>query len=141
MRTTKSKNLLIRQGSVYGVKHRLKTTDVGAQSNVVTNLKNTQKNKQQRRTFVQNANLNNFDPSARLAIREFETWQRKVFAKNARKGYRFFQPDSIDTPTPRSAREAWGGTYRHDDTDKKEIRNQKIMACIFVVALIVLSIL
>ena len=115
--------------------------DVGAQSNVAMNLKNKQKNKQQRRTFVQNANLNKFDPSARLAIREFETWQRKVFAKNARKGYRFFQPDSIDTPTPRSAREAWGGTYRHDDTDKKEIRNQKIMACIFVGALLILSIL
>lgn len=90
---------------------------------------------------MQNANLNNFDPNARIAIKEFEAWQRKIFAKNARKGYRFFQPDSIDTPTPRSAREAWGGTYKHDDTDKKEARNQKIMACVFVVALILLSIL
>ena len=35
---------------------------------------------------MQKANLNNFDPSARHAIREFETWQLKVFAKNAKKG-------------------------------------------------------
>jgi hypothetical protein len=138
---TKSKNLLIRQGSVYGVKNRLKMSDVGVRLNAVMNLKNTQKNKKQRRIIVQNANLSNFDPSARQAIKEFEAWQRKIFAKNAKKGYRFFQPDSIDTPTPRSAREAWGGIYRHDDTDKKEIKNQKIMACIFIVALLILSIL
>ena len=30
----------------------------------------------------------------RQAIRKFETWQRKKFASNAKKGYRFFQPDS-----------------------------------------------
>ena len=57
---------------------------------------------------MQNAKLNNFDPSARIAIRHFEDWQRRVFVKNAKKGWRFFQPDSIDKPTPRSAREAWG---------------------------------
>ena len=90
---------------------------------------------------MQNANLNNFDPNARIAIRQFEEWQRKVFAKNAKKGWRFFQPDSIDTPTPRSAREAWGGTYKHDDFEKKESRNQKILACVFIMALILLSIL
>ena len=88
---------------------------------------------------MQNANFNNFDPSARLAIKEFEDWQRKVFAKNARKGWRFFQPDSIDTPTPRSAREAWGGTYKHDDTEKKEDRNSKIMFAIVVAILLLLS--
>ena len=90
---------------------------------------------------MQNANFNNFDPNARLAIREFEAWQRKIFAKNAKKGWRFFQPDTIDKPTPRSAREAWGGTYKHDDFEEKERRNQLIMACVFVIALLLLSIL
>lgn len=113
-------------------------TDGGVQLNAVMNLKNTQN---KRRTFVQNANLNNFDPTARQAIKEFETWQMKIFAKNAKKGWRFFQPDTVDKPTPRSAREAWGEPYKRDDTDKIEIRNQKIMACIFVIALIALSIL
>ena len=84
---------------------------------------------------------NNFDPSARQAIKEFEEWQMKVFKKNYRKGYRFFQPDSIDMPTPRSAREAWGGTYKHDDTEKKEDRNNKIMIAIVAGVLILLSIL
>ena len=114
-------------------------TDDGVRLSAVTNLRNKQNNKKQRRNIVPNANLNNFDPSARLAIQEFEAWQRKVFAKNARKGYRFFQPDSIDTPTPRSAREAWGGTYKRDDFDKKEERNQKIMIAIVVIVLLLLS--
>jgi hypothetical protein len=113
-------------------------TDVGVRLNAGTNLKNTQN---KRRTFVQNANLNNFDPTARQAIKEFEAWQMKVFAKNAKKGWRFFQPDSVDKPTPRSSYEAWGAQYKRDDMDKTEIRNQKIMACIFVLALIALSIL
>ena len=90
---------------------------------------------------MQNANLNNFDPNARLAIKEFENWQRKIFAKNAKKGWRFFQPDAFDKPTPRSSYEAWGAQYKRDDLDKQEIRNQKIMACIFAVVLILLSIL
>ena len=114
-------------------------TDDGVRLSAVTNLRNTQNNTKQRRNIVPNANLNNFDPNARLAIREFEAWQRKIFAKNARKGYRFFQPDSIDTPTPRSAREAWGGTYRHDDTDKKEKRSEKIMVAVVIVILLLLS--
>ena len=88
---------------------------------------------------MQNAKLNNFNPEARVAIKEFENWQRKVFAKNARKGWRFFQPDSIDTPTPRSAREAWGGTYKHDDTEKKEDRAQKIMIAIGAIVLLILA--
>lgn len=137
----KSKNLLIRQGSVYGVKHPLKMTDDGARLSAEMNLRNTQKNKKRRRTFVQNANLNNFDPTARQAIREFETWQMKIFAKNAKKGWRFFQPDAFDKPTPRSSYEAFGEQYKRDDSDKQEIRNQRIMACIFVVVLLVLSIL
>lgn len=88
---------------------------------------------------MQNANLSNFDPNARLAIKEFEAWQRKIFTKNAKKGWRFFQPDSIDTPTPRSAREAWGGAYKPDLTDKKEKRNEKIMVAVVVVILLLLS--
>ena len=90
---------------------------------------------------MQNAKLNNFDPNARIAIREFEAWQRKVFAKNAKRGWRFFQPDSIDRPTPRSAREAWGGTYYKDDSIKKEDRNQNILLAIFAISLIILSII
>ena len=90
---------------------------------------------------MQNANLNNFDPTARQAIREFETWQMKIFAKNAKKGWRFFQPDTVEKPTPRSSYEAFGEQYKRDDLDKQEIRNQRIMACIFAVVLIILSIL
>jgi hypothetical protein len=134
----KSKNLLIRQGIVSGVKHQLKTTDVGVRSSAVTNLKNTQN---KRRKIVADTNYNNFDPEARIAIREFEAWQRKVFAKNAKKGWRFFNPDSLDKPTPRSAKEAWGGTYNRDDSEKNEVRNQKIMIAIVAGILILLSII
>ena len=86
-----------------------------------------------------NAKINNFNPNARLAIQEFEAWQRKVFAKNAKVGYRFFQPDAFDRPTPRSAREAWGGVYKHDDFEKNEDRNSKIMVAVVVVVLLLLS--
>ena len=92
-----------------------------------------------RRKIVRNAKLNNFDPSARLAIQEFEAWQQKVFKKNYRRGWRFFQPDAFDRPTPRSAREAWGGVYRHDDTEKNENRYSNIMIAIVVVVLLLLS--
>jgi hypothetical protein len=134
----KSKNLLIKQGIVYGVKHPSKMTVAGARLSAVTNLKNTQN---KRRTFVQNANLNNFDPTARQAIREFETWQMKIFAKNAKKGWRFFQPDAFDKPTPRSSYEAWGTQYKRDNFDKNEDRNQKIMMAIVAVVMLLLSIL
>lgn len=87
------------------------------------------------------SNTSNFDPNARIAIKEFEAWQMKVFAKNAKKGWRFFQPDAFDKPTPRSSYEAWGAQYKRDEFDKQEQRSQKIMACVFIVALIVLSIL
>ena len=90
---------------------------------------------------MQNANLNNFDPTARQAIREFETWQMKVFAKNAKKGWRFFQPDAFDKPTPRSAKEAWGSPYKTDLTDKHEKRNERIMFAVIVLIMVVLSIL
>lgn len=113
-------------------------TDVGARLNAETNLRNTQN---KRRKIVANANLSNFDPNARIAIKQFEDWQMKIFAKNAKKGWRFFQPDAFDKPTPRSSYEAFGEQYKRDDFDKQEQRNQKIMACIFVVALLILSIL
>jgi hypothetical protein len=135
----KSKNLLIKQGIVYGVKHPLKTTVAGARLSAVTNLKNTQN---KRRIFVQKANLNNFDPSARQAIREFETWQLKVFAKNAKKGWRFFQPDSLDKPTPRSAKEAWNGIYESEDRVVKDEKiTNRIMIGLFFAFVVVLSII
>ena len=84
---------------------------------------------------------NNFDPNARLAIKEFEAWQQKVFKKNAKKGWRFFNPDHFDKPTPRSAKEAWGGIYKRDNTEKNEDRYQKIMIAIVTGILILLSIL
>jgi hypothetical protein len=135
----KSKNLLIKQGIVYGVKRPLKTTVAGARLSAVTNLKNTQN---KRRIFVQKANLNNFDPSARQAIREFETWQLKVFAKNAKKGWRFFQPDSLDKPTPRSAKEAWNGVYESEDRIVKDEKiTNRIMIGLFFAFVVVLSII
>ena len=56
----------------------------------------------------------------RQAIRKFETWQLKKFASNAKKGYHFFQPDSVAKPTPRSSRDAWGGTYTNEDHDRRQ---------------------
>jgi len=132
----KSKNLLIKQGSVYGVKPQSKTTAVGVLPSAVMNLKNTQN---KGRNIVQNAKLNNFDPSARQAIQEFEAWQMKVFKKNAKKGWRFFNPDAFDKPTPRSAREAWGAPYKPDNFEKNEDRNSKIMIAIVTVVLLILS--
>jgi hypothetical protein len=139
MRTVKSKNLLIKQGTVYGVKNRLRMTDVGVQSNVVTSLKNTQN---KRRKIVADAKLNNFSPSARQAILEFEDWQRRVFAKNAKKGWRFFQPDTVDKPTPRSAKEAWNGIYESEDRIVKDEKiTNRIMLGLFLAFVVVLSIL
>lgn len=74
-------------------------------------------------------------------LRSIEPWQEKIFAKNAKKGWRFFQPDAFDKPTPRSSYEAFGEQYKRDDFDRQEQRNQKIMACVFIVALLILSIL
>jgi len=55
----------------------------------------------------------------RRAIRKYNAWQDKVFARNAKKGWRFFQPDSVSLPTPRSARDAWGGTYTPQSEDDR----------------------
>lgn len=72
------------------------------------------------------------------SIRKFQTWQMNKFARNARKGYRFFQPDTVSLPTPRSAREAWGGTYRtqaNDDRRQEDITTLLVYG--FMVAYIV----
>jgi hypothetical protein len=98
-----------------------------------------QKTQNKRRKIVRDANLNNFSPEARIAIRNFESWQMKVFAKNTKKGWRFFQPDTFAKPTPRSAREAWGAPYTQDDFEKNEDRNSKIMIAIVAVTLLLLS--
>jgi hypothetical protein len=135
----KSKNLLIKQGIVSGVKHRSKMTDVGVRSSAVMNLKSTQN---KRRKIVQNAKLNNFNPEARVAIKEFEDWQRRVFAKNAKRGWRFFQPDSFDKPTPRSAKEAWNGIYESEDRIVKDEKiTNRIMLGLFLIFVVVLSII
>jgi len=135
----KSKNLLIKQGTVYGVKHPLKMIDDGARLSAEMNLKNTQN---KRRKIVLDAKLNNFDPNTRLAIREFEAWQLKIFAKNAKKGWRFFNPDALGKPTPRSAREAWGAPYESEDRiEKDEKLTNRIMLGLFFVFVVVLSII
>lgn len=60
------------------------------------------------------------DKEQQKTIRKFETWQMRKFASNAKKGYYFFQPDTVDTPTPRSAREAWGSDYQNGHQDDKQ---------------------
>ena len=91
---------------------------------------------------MQNANLNNFNPESRIAIREFEKWQMKVFAKNAKKGWRFFQPDAFDKPTPRSAKEAWGAPYQSEDrTIKDERMTDRIMIGLVFIIMLVLAII
>ena len=71
----------------------------------------------------------------------FNKEQFKIFRKNAKKGYHFFRPDTVGTPTPRSAREAWGGTYKPDLTDTHEIRNERIMFVVVAIVLIGLSVI
>jgi hypothetical protein len=134
---TKSKNLLIKQGTVYGVKNQLKMTDVGVQLNAEMNLKAIK-----RKRRIEMETTNNFDPSARLAIKKFEAWQMKVFKKNSKKGWRFFNPDALGKPTPRSAKEAWGGTYQSEDKiEQDEKMTNRIMLGLFLVFVVVLSIL
>lgn len=88
------------------------------------------------------SNTSNFDPNARIAIKEFEAWQMKVFAKNAKKGWRFFQPDAFDKPTPRSSYEAFGSQYESEDrTIKDEKITNRIMIGLALVIMLVLSII
>jgi hypothetical protein len=65
-------------------------------------------------------------------IRKFEMWQERKFASNAKKGYRFFQPDSVAKPTPRSSREAWGGTYTNEDHDRRQEKYMTITIYVFM---------
>ena len=114
-------------------------TDDGVQLNAEMNLKNMQN---KRRKIVRDANLNNFSPEARIAIRNFESWQMKVFAKNTKKGWRFFNPDQFDKPTPRSAREAWGAPYESEDRiEKDEKLTNRIMLGLFLAFVVVLAII
>lgn len=88
------------------------------------------------------SDTSNFDPTARVAIREFEAWQQKVFKKNAKKGWRFFNPDAFEKNTPRSAREAWGGIYESENKlDNDEKMTNRVMLGLFLVFVIVLSII
>ena len=66
------------------------------------------------------------DKEQKKAIRKFERWQYKIFALNAKKGIVFFRPDRFEVATPRSSREAWGGTYRTQDNDDR--RQEKYMS-------------
>lgn len=56
----------------------------------------------------------------RQSIRKFQNWQQKRFARNAKKGHVFFRPDRFEQPTPRSSRDAWGGTYTNEDHDRRQ---------------------
>jgi hypothetical protein len=68
------------------------------------------------------------------AIRKFERWQERKFASNAKKGYHFFQPDSVAKPTPRSSRDAWGGTYINEDYDRRQEKYTTWAMYAFVIA-------
>jgi hypothetical protein len=70
----------------------------------------------------------------RKAIRKFERWQERKFASNAKKGYHFFQPDSVAKPTPRSSRDAWGGTYINEDYDRRQEKYTTWAMYAFVIA-------
>ena len=60
------------------------------------------------------------DKEQQKTIRKFETWQMRKFASNAKKGHVFFRPDRFEQPTPRSSRDAWGGTYTNEDHDRRQ---------------------
>lgn len=125
MRITKFKAPRTKQGTAYGVSVQSKTNVVGARLNVEMSLRNTQN---KRRRIVKYAKLDGF-----------EDWQLKIFAKNAKKGIVFFRPDHFEKQTPRSAYEAWGGTYNRDTTEKDEERNSKIMLALASVVLLILA--
>jgi hypothetical protein len=113
---------------VRGVEKEFPIQEGGAQLNAETNQQNTQN---KRRKIVADANLKGFEP-----------WQMKIFAKNAKKGWRFFQPDTVDKPTPRSSYEAWKGTYQSEDQiEKDEKITNRIMAGLFFTLLLVLALI
>lgn len=73
------------------------------------------------------------DKEQQKAIRKFNAWQMRKFASNAKKGWRFFQPDSVPKPTPRSSRDAWGGTYTKDEHDRRQERYIDWLLYLFVI--------
>jgi hypothetical protein len=113
---------------VRGVEKEFPIQEDGAQLNAEMNQQNTQN---KRRKIVDNAKLEGFEP-----------WQMKIFAKNAKQGWRFFQPDTVDKPTPRSSYEAWKGTYQSEDQiEKDEKMTNRIMLGLFFVFVIALAII
>jgi hypothetical protein len=75
------------------------------------------------------------DKEQKKSIRKFESWQHRKFARNAKQGYVFFRPDRFELPTPRSSREAWGGTYiteKNDDRRQERYMTWTIYAFMFV---------
>lgn len=113
---------------VRGVEKEFPIKEDGAQLNAEMNQQNTQN---KRRKIVDNAKLEGFEP-----------WQMKIFAKNAKQGWRFFQPDTVDKPTPRSSYEAWKGTYQSEDQiEKDEKLTNRIMLGLFVAFVIALAII
>ena len=116
------------RGYVRGVEKEFPIKEDGAQLNAEMNQQNTQN---KRRKIVDNAKLNTLEP-----------WQMKIFAKNAKQGWRFFQPDTVDKPTPRSSYEAWKGTYQSEDQiEKDEKLTNRIMLGLFVAFVIALAII
>jgi hypothetical protein len=113
---------------VRGVVKKFPIKEDGVQLNAEMNTQNTQN---KRRKIVQNAKLQGF-----------ELWQHKVFAKNAKQGWRFFQPDNVPKPTPRSSYEAWGGSYESvDKIEQTEKIANRIMISLFFIFMVVLSII
>ena len=116
------------RGYVRGVEKEFPIKEDGAQLNAEMNQQNTQN---KRKKIVDKAKLEGFEP-----------WQMKIFAKNAKQGWRFFQPDTVDKPTPRSSYEAWKGTYQSEDQiEKDEKLTNRIMLGLFVAFVIALAII
>jgi hypothetical protein len=113
---------------VRGVEKEFPIQEGGAQLNAEMNQQNTQN---KRRKIVVDAKLKGLEP-----------WQMKIFAKNAKQGWRFFQPDTLEKPTPRSSYEAWKGTYQSEDQiEKDEKMTNRIMLGLFFIFVIVLAII
>ena len=113
---------------VRGVEKEFPIKEDGAQLNAEMNQQNTQN---KRRKIVVDAKLKGLEP-----------WQMKIFAKNAKQGWRFFQPDTLEKPTPRSSYEAWKGTYQSEDQiEKDEKMTNRIMLGLFFIFVIVLAII
>jgi hypothetical protein len=61
------------------------------------------------------------DKKQRQAIRKFETWQHEESLRVTQKRViTFSNPIAVAKPTPRSSRDAWGGTYTNEDDDRRQ---------------------